>query len=100
MNLILAPWTLLRGNDAVSEDAIWMRVLTLKQAALVAGFTYLLNPVPFAEAYVMPRLVAADQAETVMNLTAHPHLFSAAVLSYVISAIGDVVMAWALYALL
>ena len=83
-----------------SEDAIRTRGLSLKQAALVAGFTYLLNPVTFAEAYVMPRLVAADQAETVMNLTAHPHLFSAAVLSYVISAIGDVVMAWALYALL
>lgn len=83
-----------------SKDAIWTRGLTLKQAALVAGFTYLLNPVTFAEAYVMPRLISADPAETVKNLTAHPHLFSAAVLSYVVSAIGDVVMAWALYALL
>ena len=82
------------------EEASCVRGLSLKQAALVAGFTYLLNPVTFAEAYVMPRLVAADPAETVRNLTAHPHLFSAAVLSYVISAIGDVVMAWALYALL
>ncbi len=83
-----------------SRGAIWTRGLSLKQAALVAGFTYLLNPVTFAEAYVMPRLVAADPAGTVKNLTVHPHLFSAAVLSYVVSAIGDVVMAWALYALL
>ena len=83
-----------------SKDAIWTRGLSLKQAAFVAGFTYLLNPVTFAEAYVMPRLISADPAETVTKLTAHPHLFSAAVLSYVVSAIGDVVMAWALYALL
>ncbi len=83
-----------------SEDTIWARGLSLRQAALIAGFTYLLNPVTFAEAYVMPRLVSADPAETVKNLTAHPHLFSAAVLSYVVSAIGDVVIAWALYALL
>lgn len=74
--------------------------LSLRQAALVAGLTYLLNPVTFSEAYAMPRLVSADPKETVMNLTAHPHLFSAAVLSYVISAVGDVVMAWALYVLL
>lgn len=83
-----------------SEDAISTPGLSLKQAALVAGLTYLLNPVTFAEAYVMPRLVSADPTETVKNLTAHPHLFSAAVLSYVVSAVGDVVMAWALYTLL
>lgn len=83
-----------------SQDAIWTRGLSLKQAALVAAFTYVLNPVTFAEVYVMPRLISADPAETVMRLTAHPHLFSAAVLSYVVSAIDDVVMAWALYALL
>ena len=74
--------------------------LSLTQAALTAGLTYLLNPVTFAEAYGMPRLISTDPVVTVKNLTAHPHLFSAVVLSYVISAIGDVVIAWALYALL
>lgn len=84
-----------------SNDDSWTRGLSLKQAALVAGFTCLLNPVTFAEAYAIPRLTSADPAETVRNLTAHPHLFSVQrVLSYVISAIGDVVMAWALFALL
>ena len=83
-----------------SQDASWALGLSLKQAALVAGFTYLLNPVTIAEAYVMPRLIAADPAQTVTNLVAHPHLFSAGVLSYVVSALGDVVMAWALYTLL
>ena len=28
-----------------SEDAIWTRGLSLKLAAMLAGFTYLLNPV-------------------------------------------------------
>ena len=79
---------------------MWSRGLSLRQAALVAGFTYLLNPVTFAEGYVMSRLLSADPTDTVKNLTAHPHLFSAAVLSYVVSAIGDVIMASALYALL
>jgi hypothetical protein len=34
--------------------------LTLRQAALVAGFAYLLNPVTFAEAYAYPKLVVPD----------------------------------------
>ena len=83
-----------------SQDENWTPGLRLKQAALVAGFSYLLNPVTFAEAYVMPHLLAADPAQTVTNLKAHPHLFSAGVLSYVVSALGDIVMAWALYTLL
>ena len=83
-----------------SEGANWTCGLSLRQAALVAGLTYLLNPVTFAEAYAMPRLIVADPAQTVANLAAHPHLFSAAILSYVASALGDVVMAWALLLLL
>ncbi len=82
------------------NDEIRTSGLSLRQAAVVAGLTYLLNPVTFAEAYVMPRLISTDPVETVRNLTTHPHLFSAAVLSYIISAVGDVVMAWALYVLL
>jgi hypothetical protein len=74
--------------------------LTLRQAALIAGITYLLNPVTFAEAYAMPRLVVADSSQTVANIAAHPHLFSAAVLSYFFSLLGDVVLAWTLYVLL
>ena len=35
--------------------------LSLRQAALVAGITYLLNPVTFSEAYVMPRLISATE---------------------------------------
>ena len=75
--------------------------LSLRQAALVAGLAYLLNPVTFAELYAMPRLeVSGDAVQTVANLTAHPHLFAAALLSYLGSALGDVILGWSLYALL
>lgn len=83
-----------------SEAASAVSGLSIRQAALVTGFTYLLNPVTFAEAYVMPHLVASDPIQTITNIAAHQHLFSAAVLSYAVSALGDVVIAWALYVLL
>lgn len=75
--------------------------MTLRQAALVAGFAYLFNPVSYAEFTIYPKLVAASNAEqTAQNITAHPHLFAAAIFCYLISFIGDVVLAWALYVLL
>jgi hypothetical protein len=57
--------------------------VTLRQAALVAGLAYLLNP---------------DQ--TVQNISAHLGLFAAAILCYIISFIGDVIIAWALHVVL
>jgi hypothetical protein len=74
--------------------------LTLRQAALIAGLAYLLNPVGFAEYYAMPRLVVGDPAQTLANLQAHRHLYSGAVLAYFWQLVGDVVIAWALYVLL
>ncbi len=74
--------------------------LTLRRSALVAGLAYLLNPVLFAEAYAMPRLVVADPVRTLANLQAHPHLYGAVVLAYFGQLLGDVVMAWGLYVLL
>jgi len=75
--------------------------VTLRQAALVAGFAYLLNPVSYAEFSVYPKLVAANNAaQTVQNISAHLGLFAVAILCYIISFIGDVVIAWALYVLL
>ena len=54
--------------------------LTLRQAALVCGLAYLLNPVTFAEYYAMPSIVVAEPARTLANLQAHPHLDSAGVM--------------------
>ncbi len=75
--------------------------ITLRQAALVAGSAYLLNPVSYAEFSIYPKLVAANDAVlTAQNISAHLGLFAAAILCYLISFIGDVILAWALYFLL
>ena len=75
--------------------------LTLRQAALTAGFAYLLNPVSYAEFSIYPKLViSGNNQQTVQNITTHQGLFVAAVFCYLISFIGDVVIAWALYYLL
>ena len=73
--------------------------LTLRQAALIAGFSYLLMPVTLAEFY--PRLLVPGNIEqTTQNIIAHGRLFATAILCYLITLILDVVIAWALYILL
>ena len=75
--------------------------LTLRQAALVAGFAYLLSPVTTAEFSIMPKLVIQGNIEqTVQNLSAHHGQFVAAILCYFITFLEDIVIAWALYYLL
>ena len=70
-------------------------------AALIAGLGYLLNPAPFAEFYVYPHLVVSGHINlTTQNILAHPNLFAAGILAYLLSFVGDVVIAWALYYLL
>ncbi len=74
--------------------------LTLRQAALIAGFAYLLNPVTYAEFVLYPKLVMPGHIDrTVQNIGAHSGLFGAAIVCYLVNYIGDVVIAWALYAL-
>lgn len=71
--------------------------LTLKQAALTAGFAYLLNPVTFGEA-IFPKLVhVGETARTVADLRAHPQLFAAVIMSYLFSCAGDLVLGWSLF---
>ncbi|HET9342325.1 MAG TPA: DUF4386 domain-containing protein [Candidatus Eremiobacteraceae bacterium] len=75
--------------------------LTLRQAALTVGFGYLLNPVPYAEFGIWPKLVVSgNAAQTVANISAHQGLFLVAILCYLINFIEDIVIAWALYFLL
>jgi hypothetical protein len=75
--------------------------LTLRQAALTAGFAYLLNPVAFAEAHAYSMLIIpGNMPQTVLNLAAHRGLFAAVILCYLVSFILDIVLAWALYHLL
>ena len=75
--------------------------LTLRQAALVAGFGYLLMPVAYAEFSIYPKLVIpANIEQTVQNIVAHSGLFFTAIGCYLITLMLDVVIAWALYILL
>ena len=75
--------------------------LTLRQAALITGFGYLLMPVAYAEFLIWPKLVIPGKIEqTVQNIAAHGGLFVAAILCYFVSFLDDVVIAWALYVLL
>lgn len=75
--------------------------LSLRQAAIVTAITYLTNPVSYAEFSIWPRLVADDSiGRTVQNINAHPGLFLAAIFCYLVSFIGDIVLAWSLYVLL
>ena len=74
--------------------------MTLRQAALVAGFCYLM-PVSYAEFSIWPKLlIPGNIEETVQNISAHPQLFAAGILCNLITLIEDVVIAWALYVLL
>lgn len=75
--------------------------LNLRQAALTAGFAYLLMPVTIAEFYINPKLIISGNIEqTVQNIAAHGKLFAAAILCYLITLVLDVIIAWALYILL
>jgi hypothetical protein len=75
--------------------------ITLRPAALIAGFGYLLSPVTHAELTIMPKLVIAGNIEqTAQNITVHGGLFVTAIFCYLICFIEDVVIAWALYVLL
>ncbi len=75
--------------------------LTIRQAAVVAGFAYLLNPVPYAEFSLMPKLVVSGHIDqTVANISAQSSVLLTAIFCYLACFIGDIVIAWALYFLL
>lgn len=88
-------------NMSLTNSANHHEGLTLRQAALTAGFGYLLMPVAYAEFAIYPRVVIpGDIEQTVQNIAVHGRLFAAAILCYLITFLIDVVLAWALYVLL
>lgn len=75
--------------------------LTLRQAALIAGFAYLLDPVSYAEFTLYPKLVIPGHIDqTVANIVAHHGMYVAMFMCYFVNFIEDIVIAWALYYLL
>ncbi|MBV9439225.1 MAG: DUF4386 domain-containing protein, partial [Candidatus Eremiobacteraeota bacterium] len=66
-----------------------------------AGLGYLLNPVPYAEFVLYPRLVnPANMTETTHNIAVHGAAFVGMASCYLISFVGDIVIGWALYIML
>jgi hypothetical protein len=77
--------------------------LTLRQAALIAGFGMLLMTftAPFAEFFVYRTLVVPGDVESsVQNIVANEGRFLAGMFAYLVTFICDVLVAWALYVLL
>jgi hypothetical protein len=76
--------------------------LTLRQAALIAGFGYVLTlPVSLIEFSIYPKLVIHGQIEqTVTNVGSHHGLVLTAIFGYLINFIGDILAALGLYILL
>jgi len=75
--------------------------LTLRQAALIVGFAYLLNPVSYAEFGLWPKLfVAGNVGQTVADISANHAVFLGVFFAFFINFIEDIVIAWALYFLL
>lgn len=86
---------------ALLMPAIYPRSgISLKTAALISAFGLLAMVVaaPLAEIYAYPRLVVRDDiAETIRNLSQQKSLFVTCILSYLLTFILDVIVAWSLY---
>jgi hypothetical protein len=60
--------------------------ITLRQAALVAGLAYLLNPASYADFSIYPRLIIPGHIEeTVQNIIEHANLYLLAIGRYLSS---------------
>jgi Domain of unknown function (DUF4386) len=89
--------------QVLASNKITISKTSLARAALIAGIGLLIMVIaaPFAELYVFPKLVIAENAaETVKNIIANKMLFTSAIFGYLITFICDLVVGWALYVLL
>jgi Domain of unknown function (DUF4386) len=76
---------------------------SLQSAAWIAGLSLLVMVIaaPYAEMYVFPKLIVPYQPnETAKNIIENKPLFISGIFAYLITFIGDLVLAWALYILL
>lgn len=76
--------------------------MSLRKAAIIAGFTLIVMTIFAAFAYmnIFPSLIVpGDAVTTANNIMANEGLFRIGIVSYVIVIICDVVVAWAFYVL-
>jgi hypothetical protein len=91
--------TTVRGDP---EKRTWADI-TLRQAALIAASGLLVMSVlsPLAFFYIFPKLVVRTNiVQTAQNITAHQGLFLAGILCYLVTFVGDILVAWALFVFL
>lgn len=73
--------------------------ISLPKAALISGlglFIMVLT-VPFAEFYILPKLIDKDPTITFQNISEHKLLFSTAIMLNLVTILCDIVVAWSLY---
>lgn len=90
----------MKGTQQVKTSLKYGQGISLRQAALVVGFTYLLNTTVLAEHLFGRLVVSGNPDETFRNLASHRGTFAGAILAYLFNFLGDIVFAWARYYLL
>jgi hypothetical protein len=88
----------MNSNKGVSQSAD----VSLRSASIVAGLGLLIMAVlaPIVQFGIFPKLIVAGNASTTTaNIMASPGLFGTGIACFLIVAILDVVVAWALYVL-
>ncbi len=86
-------------KDTSQSKIIRVADITLSKAALIAGLGLLIMTIAaiFAEATRTSLIVANNATATANNIMANQMLFRFVIISYLITAALDVVVAWALY---
>jgi hypothetical protein len=72
--------------------------ISMRVAALIAGLPVMLITAPYAEFYVLPKIIVyKDAAQTIQNIANHSTLFLSGIFALLITFMYDVVLAWACY---
>src|SRR5688572_1897929 len=72
--------------------------ISMRTAALIAGFPLMLFTAPYGEFYVFGKLIVYhDAARTTQNLVEHPKLFVSGIFAMLLTFMYDIVLAWACY---
>jgi hypothetical protein len=77
--------------------------ISLKKAAIISGCVLLLMVIAalFAEMYAYPKIISRGNiTETINAISTKKFLFAACILSYLLTFILDIIVAWSLYVLL